>query len=81
MALHVFSIVNSPPTALPIPSLWGIPVHQPEHLSHASNLVVCFSLNNIYVSMLFSQINPPAPSPMESKSPFYTPVSLFLSST
>ena len=32
-----------------------------------------------HVSMLFSQIIPPSPSPIESKSLFYTSVSLFLS--
>ena len=70
-----------PPTSLPIPSLWVILVHQPwARVSCIQpGLVICFTIDNIHVSMLFSQIIPPSPAPIESKSLFYTSVCLKLS--
>ena len=81
MDLHVFPIPIPPPTSLPIPSLWVIPVHQPRALVSCiqPGLAICFTLDNIHVSMLFYQIIPPSPSPIESKSLFCTSVYLFLS--
>ena len=81
MDLHVFPILIPPPASLPIQSLWVFPVHQPWALVSCiqPGLVICFTLDSILVSMLFSQIIPPSPSPTESKSLFYTAVSLFLS--
>ena len=73
MNLHVFPILNPPPTSLPIPSLWVIPVLQPWALVSCiqPGLAICFTLDNIHVSMLFPQVIPPSPSPIESKSLFY----------
>ena len=52
----------SPSASLPIPSLWVFPVHQPWALVSCiqPGLVICFTLDNIRVSMLFSQNIPPS---------------------
>ena len=80
MDLHVFPIPIPPPTSLPTPSLWVFPVHQPWALVSCIQplLVICFTLDNILVSVLFSQNIPPLPSLTESQSLFCTSVSLFL---
>ena len=79
MDLHVFPILIPAPTSLSPPSLWVFPVHQARALVSCiqPGLVICFTLDNIHVSMLFSWNIPPSPPPTESKSLFYTSVSLF----
>ena len=77
-----------PPSQSPLPP--GSPSH-PSGLSQCTGfecpvscielgLVIYFTYGNIHVSMLFSQIIPPLPSPTESSSLFFISVSLFLSS-
>ena len=81
MGVHMFPILNPPPTSLPIPSLQVIPVHEPQASVSCiePGLAIHFTYDIIHVSMPFSQIIPPLPSPTESKRLFYTSVSLFLS--
>ena len=57
----------------PAPSI----LHPASCIEH--RLAIHFLHDSIHVSMPFSQIIPPSPSPSESKSPLYTSVSLLLS--
>ena len=74
MDLHVFPIPIPLPTSLSTWSLWVFPVHQPRALVSyiQPGLVICFTLDNIHVSMLFSRNVPASPSPTEPKSLFCT---------
>ena len=76
MDLHVFPFPILPPASLPTRSLWVFPMHQPWALISCiqPGLAICFTLDSILVSMLFSHNIPPSPSPTESKSLFCTSV-------
>ena len=62
--------------------LWVFPVHQAWALVSCiqPGLVICFTLDNINLLMLFSWNIPPSPSPTEFKSLFCTSVSVFCTS-
>ena len=81
--IHVFPILNPPPSSLCTPSPWVVPVHQPKHpvLCIDPGLANLFIHDILHVSMPFSQIFPPSHSPTESIRLFYTSVSLLLSRT
>ena len=72
-------------TPLPPPSPYYLsgssPCTSPKHPVSCiePTLEICFLYDIMHVSMPFSQIIPPSPSPTESKSPFYTSVPLLLS--
>ena len=81
MGVHVFPILNP----LPPPSTYhpsgSSQCTSPEHPVSCikPGLAIHFLYDIIHVSMPFSQIIPPSPTPTESKKLFYTSVSLLLS--
>jgi len=81
MGVHVFPILNLPPPPSPSYLSGSSQCTSPEHPVSCiePGLAIYFTYGNIHVSMLFSQIIPPSPSPTESISLFFTSVSLLLS--
>ena len=44
--IHMFPILNPPPSSLPVPFLWVVPVHQPQASS------MCFLVNFLFSSSI-----------------------------
>ena len=82
MGVHVSPILNPLSTSARLPHPSGSSqCTGPERPVSCikPGLVICFMYSNTHVSMLFSQIILPLPFPSESKTLFFTSVSLFLS--
>ena len=81
MGVHLFPILNPFPPPSPSHPSGSSQCTCPEHPVSCiqPGLAIYFLYDSIHVSMLFSQIIPPSPSPTESKSLFFTSVSLLLS--
>ena len=77
--IHVFPILNPPPS--PYHPSGSSQCTSPKHpvTCMEPGLATHFIYDIIHVSMPFSQIIPPSPSPTESKRLFYTSLSLLLS--
>ena len=78
-SMHVFPILYPPPS--PYHPSGSSQCTRPKHPISCvePGLATCFIYDIIHVSMPFSQIIPPSPSPTESKRLFCTSVSLLLS--
>ena len=71
------SILKPPSMSLSALSLWVVPEHQfwVPFFMHQTCTGHLFTYGNVHISVLFSQIIPPSPSPTGSKSLFFISVS------
>ena len=79
--IHMFPILNPLPTPSPYHPSGSSQYTNPKHPASCMEpgLAIHFIYDIIHVSMTFSQIIPPYPSPTEYKRLFYTSVTLLLS--
>ena len=80
IGIHMFPILNPPPSSLPGPSLWVLPVYQPQATSIVHRIWTGDSFHIWYYSCFNAILpnHPSSPSPTVSKRLFYTSVSLLL---
>ena len=82
--IHVFPILNPPPTSLPVPSLWVVPVHQPQ-ASSIMHWTWTGDSFHIWYYTCFNAILPNHPtlslSPRVQKTVLYICVSFAVSNT
>ena len=73
MSVHVFCMLNPLPLPSPSHPSGSSQCTSPEHPVSCiePGPAICFTYDNIHVSMLFSQILPPSPSPRVQKSVLY----------
>ena len=81
MGIHVFPVLTPLPPSSPYHPSGSSQCTSSEHPVSCikPGLAIHFTYDIIHVSMPFSQIIPPSPSPTESKRLFYASVSLLLS--
>ena len=79
--IPMLPILNPPPSSLPIPSLWVVPVHQPQVSSFVHQTWTGDSFHTWYYTCFNAILPnlPPSPSPTESIRLIYISVSLLLS--